>query len=104
MSKPGLAQPKSRWVQIDTYLGGLASRRSWRRSRRLETRSEPEAPRMMLSTVPFAALMALLGLLIVAFAIAAWPGSQPDFQPRPAVHETGTAAPGWFDEAKKDMR
>lgn len=106
MSTPDTAPPRQdqRWTRIDDYLGGLTWRRKARRLRRLETRSEPEAPRLMLSTLPFAALIAVLGMLIVAFAIAAWPGSQRDFEPQKAKQELGTAPRGWFEEAKKEMR
>jgi hypothetical protein len=104
MSKSGVAPPQSKWTRAEAYLGGLALRRSARRARRLGARSEPEAPRLILSTIPFAVLIAVLGLLIVAFAVAAWPGSQPDFKEKVAQKELGTAQPGWFDEAKKEMR
>jgi hypothetical protein len=104
MSKPGVAQSQSKWTRAEAYLGGLALRRLARRARRLGARSEPEAPRLILSTIPFAALIAVLGLLIVAFAITAWPGSQPETRERVAQKEVGTAQPGWFDEAKKEMK
>jgi hypothetical protein len=103
MSKPELAQPSSKWTHVEAYVGGLAARRALRRSRKIRARTEPEAPRLILSTVPFAALIAVLGILIVAFAVAAWPGSQPGFEPSAAVPEIGTAAPGWLERAKKDM-
>ena len=101
--EPHLAGPAERWIRIDAYLGGLRSR-IVRRSHRIAARTEPEAPRLMLSTLPFAVLIAVLGLLIVAFAIAAFPPSQPRFEPPLAKKELGTAAPGWFDEAKKEFR
>ena len=109
MSKPDLVPtaappPAQRWTHIDQYLRGLARRRTARRSRQPGARTEPEAPQLLLSTLPFAVLIAVLGLLIVAFAIAAWPASQPNAKPRAAAPEQGTAAPGWLDEAKKEMR
>lgn len=109
MSKPDLARPAApppaqRWTHIDQYLGGLARRRTARRSRRSRARTQPEAPNLLLSTLPFAALISVLGVLIIAFAIAAWPGSAPDVTPRAAPPQAGTAAPGWLDQAKKDMR
>ena len=104
MSKSGVAPAQSKWTRAEAYLGGLALRRTARRSRRYGARSEPEAPRLILSTIPFAVLIAVLGLLIVAFAITAWPGSQPDYKQRVAPKELGTAQPGWFEEAKKEMR
>ena len=108
MSKPDVAPtvPPSaqRWTRIDAYLGGLKRRRVGRRAALNRQRSEPEAPRAMLSTIPFAALMSVLAVLIVAFAVAAWPGSQPQFKARPQAKELGTAQKGWFEEAKKDFR
>ena len=105
MNKPPLAQPDERWTRIEAYVESLARLRSARRSRAPKQRTEPEAPNMMLSTVPFAALIGVMGILVVVFAIAAWPASQPRFeQATTAEHEAGKAAPGWFDEAKKEMR
>jgi hypothetical protein len=108
MSKPDLAPtiPPSaqRWTRIDAYLGGLTRRRTGRPATFGSKRSEPEAPRAMLSTIPFAALIAVMAVLIVAFAVAAWPGSQPQLKAPPAARQLGTAPKGWFDEAKKEFR
>jgi hypothetical protein len=49
-------------------------------------------------------LIAGLAVLAVGIAIAAWPGSRPPPKAEVAVHEQGTAAKGWLDEAKKEMR
>ena len=60
---------------------------------------------LMLSTVPFAALIGVFALLVVVFAVAAWPGRQiPSAQPKQEQRELGTAPKGWFDEAKKEFR
>jgi hypothetical protein len=67
-------------------------------------RTEPESPRLMLSTFPFVATMLVLALLIVLFAVAAWPGSQPEFRPKPQQRELGTAQRGWFQDAQKEFR
>lgn len=110
MSKPDLAPPAApppaqRWTHIDEYLGGLARRRTARRSRQPGPRTQPEAPLLLLSTLPFAALMSFFAMLIVVFAVAAWPGPQRDVKPpRTAAFQHGTAAPGWLDEARKEMR
>lgn len=109
MSKPDFARtaappPAQRWTHADAYLEALARRRTARRSRQPRPRTQPEAPQLLLSTLPFAALIAVFAVLIIAFAIAAWPGSQNPPEPRSAPAQQGTAAPGWLDEAKKDMR
>ena len=109
MSKPDLAPPAApppaqRWTGIDQYLNGLARRRTARRLRRPRARTQPEAPNLLLSTLPFAALISVLGMLIIVFAIAAWPGSAPRKTPPAPSVQDGTAAPGWLQEAKKDMR
>ena len=35
---------------------------------------------------------------------AAWPGSQPQSDQKPAPREQGIAPKGWFQEAEKDFR
>ena len=107
MDKPDLAMAPARdWTRIDAYFGALARRRTARRAAMAPARTEPEGAHFLLSTLPFAALIGVLGLLIVAFAVAAFPGSQPVFEPARAsvAHEAGTAPKGWFDEAKKEFR
>lgn len=105
MDKPDLATANSRrWSHIDIYLDGLARRGTQRRRRRLDSRTEPESPRLMLSTIPIAATILALAILIVTFAIAAWPSSQPEFRPAPHQQELGTAPRGWFQEAQKEFR
>lgn len=105
MDKPELADSTfHRWTRIDTYLQGLARRGMTRRRRRMLARTEPEAPRAILSTFPFVAMILLLAMLIVLFAVAAWPGSQPKFEQKPQPRELGTAQRGWFQEAEKQFR
>ncbi len=66
--------------------------------------TEPESPRLLLSTLPFLALIALLGVLAVAIMIIAYPGTQPDhFASAPAQKQQGIAPPGWFEEAQRDF-
>lgn len=104
MDKPDVAAARiHRWTRIDIYLDGLA-RRGMARRRRYAQRTEPEVPRLMLSTVPFIAMILVLAMLMVLFAVAAWPGSQPQFRERPQPRELGTARRGWFEEAKKEFR
>jgi hypothetical protein len=59
---------------------------------------------MLLSTVPFFAVLGLLAVLAVAIMIVAFPGSQPVTKPRViAAKEQGVAQRGWFEEAQKEM-
>ena len=103
MKKQGLAPPPPRaWTRIEDYVVPLIRRAHARR--RMEPRTQPEAPRLLLSTIPFLALLAALAVLAVAIMIAAWPGSQPRPQPRPAQHEEGVAAKGWFQTAQREFR
>jgi anti-sigma factor RsiW len=103
--KGELAPPEpSRWTRADDYLGAMARRRTARRQREPGPRTQPETPRLLLSTIPFLALIAALAILAVAIMIVAWPGSQP--QPRQAsvAREQGVAAKGWFQDAEREFR
>lgn len=82
----------------------LARRRTARKSRTGQPRTQPETPRFSLSTLPFLALIGALLILSVAIAIAAWPGAQPP-PPRQqlASPERGVASRGWFQDAEKEM-
>lgn len=106
MSKHDIAPPTAqRWTRIEDYAAGLTRARNARRARRERVRTEPESPALILSTLPFALLMAVFAVLTVVFAIAAWPGrelSKP--QLKAEQRELGTAPKGWFDEAKKEFR
>lgn len=106
MSKRDLAPPaEQRWTRIEDYAAGLARLRHARRARKASVRTHPETPNLMLSTVPFAALIAVMAVLIVVFAVAAWPGRPvPQAAPAPQQRELGTAPKGWFEEAKKEFR
>ena len=97
-------EPEGAWTRPETYIEALVRTRSFRRSHREAPRTQPEKPRMLLSTVPFLVLLALLGVLAVAIMIIAFPGNQP--VPKPATagpREVGVAPPGWFQEAQKEM-
>lgn len=99
------ARAMRRWTRPDGYIDGLVRRRT-RRGMRLpkRQRTEPETPRMLLSTLPFVALLGALGVLSVAIMIAAWPIHETRPESRwVALHEQGTAAKGWFQEARKEM-
>jgi hypothetical protein len=104
MDKPDLAAANARrWTRIDTYLEALARRGTARRRRRISARTEPEAPRLMLSTLPFVATMIVLVILVILFAVAAWPPAQPEFRPKPQHRELGTAPRGWFQNAQREF-
>jgi anti-sigma factor RsiW len=92
-----------RWTRADDYLGALARRRTARRQREPNARTQPESPRLLLSTIPFLALIAALAILAVAIMITAWPGSQPPPAQRQIAREQGVAPKGWFQEAEKDF-
>jgi len=96
--------PVRAWTRPEHYVGAMALKRSFRHARRARARTQPERPRLLLSTVPFLAVFALLAVLSVAMMILAFPGNQP--APRPKQQppkELGTANRGWFEEAQKDM-
>jgi hypothetical protein len=104
--KQRVADPASgdAWTKPETYIGALARKRSFRRSHGDKLRTEPEVPRMLLSTVPFLALIGLLAILAVAIMILAFPGNQPVPKPKPsAQQEKGVAQRGWFQEAQREM-
>jgi hypothetical protein len=103
-SKEELAPPAEHsWTRPEVYFETLARRRTERRKREPLVRTQPESPRLLLSTLPFIALIAALGMLAVAIMITAWPG-QPKRHPPPQQKEQGVAAKGWFQEAEREFR
>lgn len=105
-SKEELAPPSpiQGWTRAEDYLGVLARRRTARKQREPSRRTQPEAPRLLLSTLPFLALIAALGLLAVAIMITDFPGNQPQHKPQAQPHEQGVAAKGWFQKAQKEFK
>jgi len=105
MKRQGVTEsPVSKWTCPDDYLGAMARNRTFRRGRRAGERTEPESPRLFLSTVPFLALLALLGVLAVAIIVTAFPGSQPQAKSPPLpTREQGVAPRGWFQEAQREF-
>lgn len=105
MKRQGVTEsPAGRWTRAEDYLEMLARKRSFRRARRTRGRSEPESPRLLLSTLPFLALIGLLGVLAVAIMVAAFPGTQPPEKPaQAAAKEQGVAPKGWLQEAQRDF-
>jgi hypothetical protein len=94
-----------KWTRADDYVTAMARRRTARRDREPRDRTQPEAPRMFLSTVPFLALIGLLGVLAVAIMVAAFPGGNRTQlkQRQAAPRELGVAPRGWFQEAQKEF-
>jgi hypothetical protein len=93
------------WTRPEDYFSALARRRTERKKREPKLRrTQPEAPRLLLSTLPFLALILALAVLAVAIMIAAWPGGQPTPKAQQVPHQQGYAPKGWFDEAKREMR
>jgi len=105
MKREGLTEsPADRWTRPEDYLGALARKRSFRHRWRRSDRGERDAARLMLSTVPFVALLSLLGILAVAIMVTAFPGSQPQVKaPDLPQHEQGVAQKGWFQEAQREF-
>lgn len=96
--------PKGAWTRPETYIGVLARRHRFRRDHGEKPRTQPESPRLLLSTVPFLAVIVLLAVLAVAIMIVAFPGSQPPPKPpQPAPKEKGVAQRGWLQEAEKEF-
>jgi hypothetical protein len=105
MKRDGVTEsPAGRWTRPEDYLGAMARKRGFRRSRRPRDRTQPESPRLFLSTVPFMALMALLAVLTIGIVIAAFPGSQPVAKPaQEAQQQIGVAPKGWFQKAQREF-
>jgi hypothetical protein len=91
------------WTRVEDYLSALARRRTERRRREPKLRTQPEAPRLLLSTLPFLVLIVAMAVLAVGIMIIAYPGAQPQPRPRPAAHQQGVAPKGWFQEAQKQF-
>jgi uncharacterized protein HemX len=96
--------PGAGWTGPDAYIGAMARKRSYRKAREDEPRTQPVTPQPWLSTVPFAAILAVLAVLAVAMIFVAFPRGQPvETAKQDAVHEQGVAPPGWFQKAQKEM-
>lgn len=105
MKHEGLTEsPAGRWTRPEDYLGALARKRSFRHRWHRGERGERESARLMLSTIPFVAMLSLLGILAVAIMVTAFPGSQPVAKaPDLPQHEEGVAQKGWFQEAQREF-
>jgi hypothetical protein len=103
--KGDLAPPRTgAWTRPDEYVAALARRRTARKARETKPRTQPEAPRFLLSTLPFLLLFVALAVITVGIVVMAWPGNQPQQRPKVvAEREQGVAAKGWFQEAQKEF-
>jgi hypothetical protein len=96
--------PGDSWTRPDAYIGALARKRSYRRARQDRPRSQPAPPQTWLSTVPFAAILAVLAVIAVAIMFVAFPGNHAQPKARKAIaHEQGIAPRGWLQEAQKQF-
>jgi tetrahydromethanopterin S-methyltransferase subunit F len=102
MDEQWLAESRRpQWTRADDYVAAMARKRSARRGRSERLQTGRDAPRI----VPFLVMIILLGILVVAIMVLAFPGSQPQHKPKPPDrHELGTATRGWFQEAQKQFR
>ena len=99
--EPARSRP---WTRPDEYVEAMARKRSFRRAREPKMRTQPERPRLMLSTVPFLTLLAFLAVLAIGIMVLAYPGNQPPLHQRTiAKAEPGVADRGWFQEAQKQF-
>jgi len=96
--------PPRAWTRAEDYIGAMARKRSFRRANREHPRTEPEKPALLLSTLPFLALIGLLAVLAISIMVVAFPGSQPPHKNQQlAQREQGVAQRGWLQEAQKEM-
>jgi hypothetical protein len=104
MGKERLESPAAArsWTRIEDYYRPL-QRRSAHRLKTLKPRTEPERPALLLTTLPFVALLGAMILLTAAIVVIAWPPSQPQVAAAVPVKvpELGTAPKGWLQEAQK---
>lgn len=96
--------PRGAWTKAEDYIGAMARKRNFRRAYREQVRTEPERPRLLLSTVPFIILISFLAVLAVAIMVIAFPGTQPQPKTKQVMTaERGVAERGWFQEAQKQF-
>lgn len=105
MKKKGELAPieSRRWTRAEDYGGVFALRVTARRKRESVQRTQPQEPRLWLSTLPFLALIGALALLAVGIMVMAFPGNQPQHKVASVQHEKGVAANGWLKEAEKEF-
>ena len=103
MKQNGVAE-SPKWTRPEAYVEALVRQRSSRRASRARLRTQPESPRLLLSTVPFMALIGLLAVVAFAIILMAMPASAPKSRPpQAAAHQQGVADRGWLQKAQKDF-
>jgi hypothetical protein len=97
-------RPDGAWTKPEAYVVAMARKRTFRRTHDEKPRTQPERPRLLLSTVPFLLLILLVGVLAVGIMVLAFPGNQPQHRPMAAAQpQKGVAERGWFQEAQREM-
>jgi hypothetical protein len=104
MKHNGVAE-SPKWTRPEDYVEALARQRKSRRASKALPRTQPEAPRLLMSTVPFVAIIAFLAILGFTIMMMAMPRAHPrtEVQRAAAPKQTGVAARGWLQEARKDF-
>ena len=95
--------PAGRWTRVEDYVGAMARKRTFRRGQKPGERTLPESPRLLLSTLPFIAVIAMLAVLAAGIMVAAFPLTQPQVKPTQVEREQGVAPKGWFQEAQREF-
>ena len=103
MKHNGVAE-SPKWTRPEAYVEALARQRHSRRTSRARLRTQPETPRLLLSTVPFVAIIGFLAILGFAIMMMAMPTAHSPHRPeRQVARQEGVAARGWLQEARKDF-
>ena len=105
MDRPRVSESLTgKWTHADDYVAALARKRTARQKREPKGRpTQGGSPRFWLSTLPYLALIAVLAVLTVAIAIAAFPGTQPAPRVMVAAHQPGVADKGWLENAEREF-
>jgi hypothetical protein len=105
MDRPRLSESATdKWTRPDDYVAAMARKRTARHKREPTARpTHGGSPRFWLSTLPYLALIAVLAVLTIAIAIAAFPGAQPLPRAQVAAHQPGVAERGWLENAEREF-
>lgn len=103
MKQHGVAE-SPKWTRPEDYVEALVRQRQSRRSSRARLRTQPESPRLLLSTIPFVAIIAFLAIIGFAIMMMAVPTANSQRRTdRQVAKQEGVAARGWLQEARKDF-